>query len=163
MSRVHWTPLIVAKRVCELAHFTASDRVLDVGSGVGKFCIASALLTPADFTGIDHNRDCVIAANEIASQLALTNASFIHADATSISWNDFTTLYFFNPFGESDEPDDRSRHDTFTARTLDRLASLRVGTRVVVYFDVGTPLPDAFELTHHEELAGHTLSLFIKR
>ncbi len=46
LSRNHWTPLSIAMKA---ACFLAGDgnvRILDIGSGVGKFCLAAAWHTP---------------------------------------------------------------------------------------------------------------------
>src|SRR4051812_11881562 len=37
VSKVHWTPLAVARRAAELLVRDPESRILDVGSGVGKF------------------------------------------------------------------------------------------------------------------------------
>src|SRR4029077_8901586 len=49
LSEQHWTPLWVAARVAHLLTRSGATRVLDVGSGAGKFCIVGALSTDAEF------------------------------------------------------------------------------------------------------------------
>jgi len=54
VSASFWTPVSVAARAARLLVRDASTRVLDIGSGAGKFCIVGAAVTGASFTGIEH-------------------------------------------------------------------------------------------------------------
>ncbi|MFL5318370.1 MAG: methyltransferase domain-containing protein [Myxococcaceae bacterium] len=157
---MHWTPLEVAARVAKLLSPRAGERVLDVGSGVGKLCIVGALLTEGTWVGVDRNEDCSLAARRIAESVGATRAEFIQADAFSFDWRGFSALYFFNPFGEVDHVGDRAQHEDFAAKTHERLARMPAGTRVVVYFDAGTELPSNYEQEHSEEICGHTLGMW---
>src|SRR5207244_1254082 len=47
VSFQHWTPVAVARRAAELLVGAGARRLLDVGSGPGKFCIVGALTTLA--------------------------------------------------------------------------------------------------------------------
>jgi hypothetical protein len=56
LSPQHWTPVRIARRAAELLTLSGAKRILDVGSGVGKFCIVGALTTEAQFVGIEPAR-----------------------------------------------------------------------------------------------------------
>src|SRR6187431_2719392 len=57
LSKNHWTPLDVARKA---AMFLAEKnaRILDIGSGLGKFCLAAAYYCPqAYYLGIEQRMD----------------------------------------------------------------------------------------------------------
>ena len=63
----HWTPLAVARKAASFLAADKGKRILDIGSGAGKFCLAAAYFTPdADFFGIEHRNDLVEYAQEAA-------------------------------------------------------------------------------------------------
>jgi hypothetical protein len=53
ISDTHWTPVEIARRAAQLLVADSSTRVLDVGSGIGKFCLIGALTTSAHFVGVE--------------------------------------------------------------------------------------------------------------
>ena len=53
-SSVHWTPVEVAVSVAKLLAPKPGAVVLDVGAGVGKFCIAAAASVDAVVKGVEH-------------------------------------------------------------------------------------------------------------
>ncbi|HEX7669861.1 MAG TPA: hypothetical protein VF395_09770, partial [Polyangiaceae bacterium] len=74
VSSSFWTPVSVALRAAELLVTTASSRVLDVGSGVGKFCIIGAAATGATFTGVEHRPRFVSVAERVADLFGVASA-----------------------------------------------------------------------------------------
>jgi cyclopropane fatty-acyl-phospholipid synthase-like methyltransferase len=59
VSSVHWTPVEVALSILELLDLAKGSKVLDVGSGAGKFCLVGALNTKAHFFGVDQRQSLV--------------------------------------------------------------------------------------------------------
>jgi type I restriction-modification system DNA methylase subunit len=51
-SATHFTPIKIAKAAAEFLATEPGIRILDVGSGAGKFCIVGALITNAHYTGV---------------------------------------------------------------------------------------------------------------
>src|SRR5215211_6350217 len=81
----HWTPLEVAKSAAEFLVPENNVHVLDIGSGVGKFCLAAANhKTHALFYGVEQRKDLVDYANACNSKLDLHNVLFIHSNFTQI-------------------------------------------------------------------------------
>ena len=53
LAHHHWTPLEVAIKAADFLAAENNVSILDIGSGVGKFCIAAANYKPnAFFTGV---------------------------------------------------------------------------------------------------------------
>jgi SAM-dependent methyltransferase len=169
-----WTPLAVATRAADLFEAHTTRRVLDVGSGPGKFCLAAAAAAPSiAFTGIEQRPQLVEAARRAAGQLGLPNAHFEQGDVTTSKWGDFDGFYFYNPFGENingevyhfDESVELSQR-RFIAEILavERLLlTARVGTTVITYYGFGGRIPLCYELSMEEECGGNVLRGWQKR
>ena len=52
-SATHFTPIKIAKAAAQFLATEPNIRILDVGSGAGKFCFVGALTTNAHFTGVE--------------------------------------------------------------------------------------------------------------
>lgn len=98
----HWTPLHVARRV---ANFLAADndvRILDIGSGAGKFCLAAAHYKPkAFYYGIEQRKNLIVQAEIAKEALHVENVFFIHGNFTQVDFKNFDHFYFFNSFYEN--------------------------------------------------------------
>ena len=174
LSRHFWTPVSVARRAAELLQRPGVHRVLDVGSGVGKFVLAAAASAPViDFVGIEHRRPLIHAARSARDLLGIPNARFLLGDATRESWASFDAFYFFNPFAENlfvddDRIDDgvelsasRFIHDV--RRVEDRLRAARVGSVVVTYHGSTGRMPACYNLDTSEAAGTDCLRVWTKR
>lgn len=98
----HWTPVDVARSA---ADFLAPDKdlhVLDIGSGVGKFCLTAAYHKPkAIFYGVEQRKDLSDYALNISCKVGVNNVSFIHGNFTQLDFRQFDSFYFFNAFYEN--------------------------------------------------------------
>ncbi len=102
LGSVHWTPLSVAYKAMRFLKSKPGDRILDIGSGIGKFCLAGAYFKPkAFYFGIEQRKSLVTHANEAKKILGFENVKFIHGNITQIELRDFNHFYFFNSFGEN--------------------------------------------------------------
>lgn len=169
-SWLHWTPLEVAQRAAELLAPVAGEKVLDVGSGVGKPCLVGALTTEAAWFGIERDPDMVRAANDAAKRLGVGDrAAFRLGDMELVDWTAYDAFYLFNPFAELlagddlDALDRRIRYVDSVELVQDKLAHARRGTRVVTYHGFGGDMPPQLELVCREARREGELCLWIKR
>jgi SAM-dependent methyltransferase len=171
-SRRHWTPTEVAQRAAELLVTDDSTRVLDVGSGAGKFCIIGALTTRGVFSGIEQRPALVEVARAAANHYGARRTNFIHGDITSIDWREFNAFYLFNPFSEDGgsafeaidqtiafSPAQRERYIRFTRV---RLEGAPAGTRVATYHGYGGPMPTGFRRIRCEPKGSDFVELWVK-
>src|SRR5690349_287701 len=100
MSHVHWTPVAVARCAAQWLVARPGTRVLDVGSGVGKFAIVGSLVTEGVFYGIEQRKHLVDAAQAAARGLRAKSVHFLHGDMTTLDWQLFDAFYLYNPFQE---------------------------------------------------------------
>jgi SAM-dependent methyltransferase len=170
---LHFTPLEVARCAAELLAPTPGMAVLDVGAGAGKLCLAAALAVPtATFVGVELRGHLVQIATRLAARLELQNVRFVHGDALDLDWSQFDSFYLYNPFAEQLSGSafvldgsielDPGNFVQYVAGVRERLASARVGTRVVTYHGFGAPPPPGYDLDRKELVGSGRLELWIK-
>jgi hypothetical protein len=102
LARRHWTPLCITQMVVTFLTPQSGDKVLDIGSGVGKFCLAGAYYKPmASFFGVEQRKDLVAHAETARNILGLQNAHFVHSNFTELDFTQYNHFYFFNSFYEN--------------------------------------------------------------
>jgi SAM-dependent methyltransferase len=169
-----WTPLAVASRAARLLVHHGIRRVLDVGSGPGKFCLAAASACPAiDFTGVEHRPHLVEAARLAGARLQLTNVRFLAGDVTALPWTEFDALYLYNPFAENVCDAEEHLDATVELSTPRYMADVRcvgaalaaapVGTFMLTYHGYGGPIPVSYELVNAERAHTDWLRVWVKR
>jgi hypothetical protein len=162
----------VAVRAANLLANKAGATLLDIGSGVGKFCIVAAAAVNANARGIEHRPHLVDIARQAAAKVGVT-ATF---DGGRIDEQDPASIdgfYFFNPFAENlcrtpdrldgtvELSEDRFWSDIDATEKL--LSRARVGARVVTYCGFGGQIPTGFVLVARERCGGGRLELWVKQ
>ena len=175
MSRVHWTPVAIARRAAQWLASRPGTRVLDVGSGVGKFAIVGALVTDGVFYGIEQRRHLVDAAQAAARGVGARRAHFLHGNMTSLDWGMFDAFYLYNPFledvrmlgadtGAPDAAPDVAI-DSFASYiefVRSRLVAAPTGTRVATYHGFGGDLPPCYQRVAQMPARFRDLDLWVK-
>jgi predicted RNA methylase len=170
MAEQHFTPLHVAKKAAAFLAPGTGVKVLDIGSGAGKFCLTGAVTTRGSFVGIEQRADLVGVANSIASRYGINNAHFIHANIMTIQFSEFDAFYFFNPFYENVRTRDKmdnevlmspSLYSSYSSYTRGQLSELSRGTRLATYYTSPVRIPKVFEQV--EALEEGNLLLWEKR
>jgi Protein-L-isoaspartate(D-aspartate) O-methyltransferase (PCMT) len=170
-SRIHWTPLSVARRAVELLGVTPGMRILDVGSGAGKFCIIGALVSEGIFTGIEQRESLVMLSRLICRRYEVPRAFFECCQWETMTVKDFAGYYLYNPFGENipgtpriDEsvPIGKEIYRRYLENTELRLAEAAVGTRVVLYHGFGGQMPSSYRSQSVERRGAGYLELWVK-
>ncbi len=165
-SSVHFSPVAVARIAARLLAPKPGTRVLDVGSGVGKFCIVAAIANPAStFVGVEVRPHLARVARRIARELVVPNAQFLNGNAFDFDWSQYDAFYFYNPFAEQlhhvpfllDHSLELASTNflEYVSAVRRRLTIAPLGTRVVTYYGFGAPLPHGYEpvsTREHENL-----------
>ncbi len=157
VSNTYWTPLSVTVRVSQWLHRHGVRSVVDIGSGAGKFCVATALTSECAFTGIEQRQYLVQAARRLAEQFDVDDrVRFIEGTFGIDPMPEGEAYYLFNPFRENLElPErrlddhlalDRVRYDHEVGRMTSFLEGLHVGTLVIVYGGFGGRMPKCYEV-----------------
>jgi len=171
LSKTHWTPVTVAQRACQLLGVGPGDRVLDVGSGCGKFCTIGALMTGAEFVGVEQRRHLVHAARNLAEILGADKARFSFDKMENVDWDCYNAFYLYNPFYEHLQPEIK-QDDTLALKTgtfhwyssivQARLDFMPVGTKVVTYHGFGGSFPSGYSRRVYESHGSGALELWAK-
>jgi SAM-dependent methyltransferase len=157
-SSYTWTPVAVARRAA--LHFAerGASRVLDIGCGPGKFCIAAGLAQPElSFCGVDRSAGLTRIARELTAALRVPNVETRKGDALDAPWHDFDGFYFFNPFSD----DSRTSGDKLL-RVAELLREAPRKSVVVTYHGLGGPIPSNYDLVSEERLGSGPLRVWVK-
>lgn len=135
-------------------------KILDVGSGVGKFClIAGHLHRDATFHGIEQRMNLVHFAKEAQEKLQLKNVHFINNNITKTEFSIFDHFYFYNSFYENlphvDKIDNdigfsQEQFDHYTRHLFNELAKLPPRTKLVTYHAHREQIPNTYGLLRSE-------------
>jgi SAM-dependent methyltransferase len=158
VAEKHWTQLEVARKSAAFLAISPDVKVLDIGSGSGKFCLTAAHYHPQTFFyGIEQRANLVELSTELAQKLQLANVSFICDNVTNIDLENFDHFYFYNSFYEnvagtqkidssikySDE-----LYNYYNRYLYKQLNKKSPGTRLVTYHSFGIETPPNYEIVH---------------
>lgn len=173
-SAMFWTPVGVAMRIARWLEHRGVSRVLDVGSGTGKFCVVGGLASEMTFVGIEQRLSLVEVARGMAKRFDVeSRVHFAHGDLSSLQALPFDAVYFYNPFEENllhaglwiDRSMELGRA-AFT-RSVQRAEALLdrmpVHSYLVTYQGLGGRIPGGYVLEKERALGRNMLRLFRKQ
>lgn len=152
LSGDQWTPLIVALTAASWLMESGARKVVDIGAGPGKFCVAAALAGSCELVGLEQNERFVAVARSLARLFGVqSRASFVHARLDEDSLPECDAYYIYNPFaqhlfdpgGAAASNYERYRRDVMIAQDIFRRA--RDGTIVLTYNGFGGRMPSSYE------------------
>tara|TARA_B110000211_G_C14038223_1_gene535575 strand:- start:721 stop:1308 length:588 start_codon:yes stop_codon:yes gene_type:complete len=159
LSNLHWTPLKVARKAAEWLSIDDNSKILDIGSGIGKFCFIGALTTKAEYTGVEQRKNLVKISNKVIKQNKISNTKFVNDNFINIDFDNYTGFYLYNPFWENISNDQLI--DNKIATSIDlyeeynkilslKLTALKPGTLVVTYLMKEENIPISFSIFRHD-------------
>lgn len=170
LAQQHWTPLRVAKKAVQYLVSEKGVRVLDIGSGVGKFCLAGAHFTQlAFFYGVEQRKYLVTHAESARNVLEMKNVCFIHGNFTQLDLKEYDHFYFYNSFYENlsfTEKIDESiaysneLYNYYSHYLHKQLEDMPAGTRIVTYCSWADEIPPGYKLM--ESHFGNLLKFWMK-
>lgn len=162
LSNMHWTSIEVAKKASIFLAHKPNVKVLDIGSGVGKFCIVGALTTEGRFYGVEHRKELADISKQIASEYRIDNLKILHSNITDINFLDYNAFYFFNSFYENiDETRiidlnvkvSPHRYKEYRDYMYTQLSIAPAGTRLATYYCLYSEIPPGYRIveTHFDD------------
>ncbi|CAH0205277.1 class I SAM-dependent methyltransferase [Chryseobacterium sp. WG14] len=151
----HWTPIAVAKIAAEYLAQKPDTKILDIGAGVGKFCLVGAASTKGMFFGVEQRASLTKISKKIASRNKIDNVEFIHANINEISFLDYDAFYFFNSFYENIDTTclidntvmpEKDLYYAYSDYVKEQLDKTPVGTRLVTYWSKWDEIPSSFDI-----------------
>lgn len=171
LSSIHWTPIEIAKRAA--AHLTGGPgkNILDIGSGVGKFCIIAAHNFPDHiFYGVEQRKALIDEAIIAQNATNTLNAKFIHANFNELDPDLYDHFYFYNSFSENvvhEQPIDNLVHTSeaiyneYLSLFYQLLEDKPSGTRLAAFHCPEGYVPSSYQRVRYH--TGEMLSLWIKQ
>ena len=156
LANKQWTPLNIIQKAVQFLAPNDGVKVLDIGSGVGKFCLAGAYLKPGVlFYGVEQRKNLNDYAEEAKNVLDLMNANFIHGNFTQLDLKHYDNFYFYNSFFENLDGSDRidntllysaSLYDYYSQYLRKELEKMPSGTRIATCCSWDDEIPDDYHL-----------------
>jgi SAM-dependent methyltransferase len=170
LTRRHWTPLHITQEVVKFLVPHKGVKVLDIGSGVGKFCLAAGFYKPeASFFGVEQREDLVSHAETAKNRLGMRNVQFIHGNLTGLDFKKYDHFYFYNSFYENlmntDKIDDHIEctprlYNFYNRRLYQKFEEQEVGTRLATFHTLEDNIPANYHLV--EAQLGDLLKFWVK-
>jgi len=156
LSRNHWTALSVARKAANFLAVEPGARILDIGSGIGKFCLAAAYYRPgALYFGVEQRKDLIEYAENARTSLGLNNVTFMHGNFTEIDFGNYDHFYFYNAFYEnvaSEEkidnkiPYSAELYNYYNYYLYKQLEKMPSGTRVATFYGTEDIMPPGYHI-----------------
>ena len=155
LSQFQWTPVEVAKLAAKYLAEIPGTKVLDIGSGVCKFCMVGACCTEGQFTGVEQRANLVEMSNQLSESFGIKNVSYIHSNITDIKFQDYKAFYFFNAFYENidrdaviDDTIERgiAYYTVYNRYVSGQLAKMPLGTKLVTYWSSLNEIPGSYQI-----------------
>ncbi len=169
-SQRHWTPLRIARLAGEYLGCDPGKKILDIGSGIGKFCLAAAGYIPScHFYGIEQRAYMVEQAETAGRDLGISNVTFLKGNFTELDFRVYDHFYFYNSFyehlvagGRIDNEISYSEdfYSSYVAQLRERLNAMPAGTRIATYHSSQEEIPLYYRLV--DTLEGGNLNFWIK-
>lgn len=158
VAEKHWTPINVAKKAAAFLAISADVKVLDIGSGSGKFCLVAAHENPLTaFYGVEQRQNLVDLSTELAKELELENLTFICDNICNIDFGKYNHFYFYNSFYEnvpgtqkidSSIKYSEELYNYYNRYLYKQLKKRPAGTRLVTYHSFGIEIPPGYEVVN---------------
>ena len=166
LALAHFTPVEVAQLAAQFLVKNAQTKVLDLGSGVGKFCFVGATCTVGQYTGVELRANLHKIACQIAKKHQVANVAFIHGNISEIDFRDYQAFYFYNSFFEYIETTERidetidlnkTLYKTYSLMMKEKLAVLPIGTRLVTFYSAYDEIPASYKIVSKIEVQKITM------
>jgi len=153
-ASMHWTPLHIARKAAEFLAVEKNTSILDIGSSVGKFCLAAAYYQPQSFFyGVEQREELVTWANIAKQNTGLKNVSFLHENLTQLDLSQYDHFYFFNAFYENIDDSykidnsitySHSLYNSYNRFLYKQLEKKDPGTRLATFHSMEDEIPPAY-------------------
>ena len=157
ISKIHWTPVEVIELAVEWLIQKDETKILDIGSGVGKFCIVGALISKAKFTGIEKREYLFEEALKVKNKIGVNNVEFINDNITNFDFKNYNSFYYYNPFCEQIATTDlidnsisysENKFELYQEYVSEQFKKAAIGTKIVTYCSDSYVIPSGYALSN---------------
>ena len=156
LSKRYWTPVAVAKKAARFLASAPGKKILDIGSGVGKFALIGAHYFPdVFFYGVEQRSELYHYALAAKEYTRINNAEFIHGNFTQVDLAEYDHFYFYNAFFENLDSNGRmdqqmeystglyNYYSRYLCKELDARPS---GTRLATFHSLENEIPSSYQV-----------------
>lgn len=168
-SRRFFSPIDLAVQSAKWLSGEDCRNVLDIGAGIGKFCLCGAFHTKSNFVGIEMRSHLVKIARKLFKSFGLENAKMLEGSVTDFQFSEYKAFYFYNPFHENLftflRMDDsvllsEQLYKDYLEHTRTQLSLAEKGSRLVTYHGNNYEIPPDYKIV--QEFRGGDLKYWIK-
>ncbi|XDD44936.1 methyltransferase [Leptospira sp. WS39.C2] len=163
ISTYQWTPVQVIEFTWQYLQTQSVSSILDLGSGVGKFCLYLAKLANGNFPiyGIEDRLDLYKVSESLKTKLKLEGVVFNHEDFLVNFPFGHSHYYLFNPLYETMKGNysidfEKEKSANLFLKNLQILKSnllkCKTGTKVITYHGFGGSILPGFRILMKKEL-----------
>lgn len=155
-ARMHWSPLYIVQKAVSYLATNNTVKILDIGSGAGKFCLAGAFYKPSvSFFGVEQRKNLIEYAEAARKELGFRNVQFIYRNFTQLNLNEYDHFYFYNSFFENLDGTEKIDNEIVYSNELynyysiylyNQLQKMPNGTRIATYCSWGDEIPPCYQL-----------------
>lgn len=154
IAHLFFTPIEVAELATNWLTENKEQKILDLGAGLGKFCISGARISTSNFYGVEHRKSLITIGENLIEHFETTNVTMIHKNILEVDFSKYEAFYFFNSFYENLEAEQRLNdevtleeelYQTYLEYTESQLDNLKIGTRLVTYYGNNFEVPNSYQ------------------
>ncbi len=154
-DEIHWSKFAIIKEVVSFLEKNNAKNVLDIGSGIGKFCLLGSMLSKIEFTGVEIRSSLHKESLRIKKLLNTSSVNFIQDDIKNVDFSPFDAFYYYNPFCEhiatKDIIDDcielsEEKFYEYEDIIINKLDDLKIGTLVILHYTKTLFLSENYQL-----------------
>jgi SAM-dependent methyltransferase len=155
MAEIHFSPIDVSIMAAQFLAQKSGKKVLDIGSGAGKFCIIGSLNTDGYFVGIEQRQTFIDISIKIVAENNLQRIEFLLGNVADLDFAPYDAFYIFNPFYENISRTgiidlnielNRDFYESYSNFVKNQLNLKPIGTRLATYFSYSKEIPSSYKL-----------------
>jgi SAM-dependent methyltransferase len=153
-------PLVVARKAANFLAAESNKRILDIGSGVGKFCLAAAHYRPkAFYFGIEQRKQLVNHAKAAKEILQFENIFLTNGNFSQLDFTKYDHFYFYNSFYENIAGTDKIDNSIdyslelfnyYSGYLYKQLEQKPAGTRLAAFHNLEDEMPPGYHVVDSE-------------
>lgn len=169
-SRLYFTPVHIAKIASQWLTEGQAKKILDIGAGVGKFCMVGAINSTSHFYGVEHRPSLAELGNKLIDYFGIANATVLNENVMNVDFSNYDAFYLYNPFFENLIAPKRLNNEVvlngilyahYLRHTEEQLSKTKVGTHLVTFHGNNFEVPDCYDKAKESE--DTALKLWIKK
>ncbi|MCW7503918.1 methyltransferase domain-containing protein [Leptospira paudalimensis] len=163
LSPYQWTPIEIIRFTWEYLKTDSVTSVMDLGSGVGKFCLNLVQFSNRSFPvyGVEDRKGLVDVSETLRQKMKITGVTFTHSDFLVNFPYGHSHYYVFNPLyemmkGQHSIDFNKEKSAMFFIKNLqilkNHLSHCKKGTKLITYHGFGGSVLPGYKIVKQKKL-----------